>query len=121
MTLNHFLAALLTTASITVAGPSLAQAIKSTDGLMTDAQGKTLYLFTKDTANKSNCSGGCLAAWPAFIPKPEAQPNGDLGIITREDGTRQWTHNAHCITTLVTQRLVTKQVTSKAAFGLFSP
>lgn len=92
MTLNHFLAALVTTASVTLSVPSMAQAIKSTDGMMSDAQGKTLYIFTKDTANKSNCSGGCLAAWPAFVPKPEAKPNGDLGIITRDDGTRQWTH-----------------------------
>jgi predicted lipoprotein with Yx(FWY)xxD motif len=94
MTLNHILAAFITTASITVAGPSLAQAIKSTDGMMSDAQGKTLYIFTKDAADKSNCTGGCLAAWPAFIPKPEAKANGDLGIITRDDGTRQWTHKS---------------------------
>jgi predicted lipoprotein with Yx(FWY)xxD motif len=92
MDLQHFLAALITTTSVMVAQPSLAQAIKSTDGLMSDAQGKTLYIFTKDEANKSNCTGGCLAVWPAFVPKPEAKANGDLGIITREDGTRQWTH-----------------------------
>lgn len=92
MSLNQFLAALITTASVAVAVPALAQAIKSTNGVMTDAQGKTLYIFTKDEANKSNCSGGCLAAWPAFVPKLEAKANGDLGIMIRDDGTRQWTH-----------------------------
>lgn len=79
-------------AGLLAATSCMAQAVKTTDGILTDAQGKTLYTFTKDSPNKSNCSGGCLAAWPAFVPKPEAKPNGDLGIITREDGTRQWTY-----------------------------
>jgi predicted lipoprotein with Yx(FWY)xxD motif len=83
--------AALTVASL-LASSAWAQAIKSSDGVMTDAAGKTLYIFTKDSANKSNCAGGCLAAWPAFVPKAEAKPNGDLGIITRDDGTRQWTY-----------------------------
>jgi predicted lipoprotein with Yx(FWY)xxD motif len=71
---------------------AFAQPVKSTEGMMTDGQGKTLYIFTKDAAKKSNCDAGCLAAWPAFVAKPEAKPTGDLDIITREDGTRQWTH-----------------------------
>jgi predicted lipoprotein with Yx(FWY)xxD motif len=75
-----------------LASSAFAQAVKSVNGLMTDAQGKTLYIFTKDVANKSNCSGACLAAWPAFVPKAEAKASGDLGIITRDDGVRQWTH-----------------------------
>jgi predicted lipoprotein with Yx(FWY)xxD motif len=80
------------TVASAMASSAWAQAIKSNGGLMTDAAGKVLYIFTKDSANKSACSGGCLAAWPAFVPKAEAKPNGDLGIITRDDGTRQWTH-----------------------------
>ena len=71
---------------------AMAQPVKPTGGVLTDSQGKTLYIFTKDAANKSNCTGGCLAAWPAFTARPEGKPAGDLGIITREDGTRQWTH-----------------------------
>jgi predicted lipoprotein with Yx(FWY)xxD motif len=74
------------------ANVAFAQPVKSTDGLMTDGQGKTLYVFTKDAAKKSNCNAGCLAAWPAFVAKAEAKPTGELDIITRDDGTRQWTH-----------------------------
>ena len=92
MKINILLAALATTAALCASQTAFAQAIKSTNGMMSDAQGKTLYIFSKDAADKSNCAGGCLAAWPAFVPKPEAKPNGDLGIITREDGSRQWTH-----------------------------
>lgn len=75
-----------------LSGHAQAQAIKSNNGLMTDAQGRTLYIFTKDAPKLSNCKGACLAAWPAFVPKAEAKASGDLGIITREDGVRQWTH-----------------------------
>jgi predicted lipoprotein with Yx(FWY)xxD motif len=71
---------------------AFAQAIKSTDGLMTDTQGRTLYVFSNDNVNKSNCKGACLAAWPAFVPKAEAKPYGDVGIMSREDGIKQWTH-----------------------------
>jgi predicted lipoprotein with Yx(FWY)xxD motif len=92
MKITPLLAALATTAALCASQTAFAQAIKSTSGMMSDAQGKTLYIFSKDAADKSNCAGGCLAAWPAFVPKPEAKANGDLGIITRDDGTRQWTH-----------------------------
>ena len=30
--------------------------------ILTDADGNTLYLFTTDERNKSNCSGGCATA-----------------------------------------------------------
>ena len=60
------------------------------DGVLADAAGRTVYTFDKDAPNKSNCSGGCLAAWPAFTAKPEAVAKGEFGLIS---GTRQWTVN----------------------------
>ncbi|MFN4360350.1 MAG: hypothetical protein ACK4F4_06450 [Hylemonella sp.] len=60
------------------------------DGVLADAAGRTVYTFDKDQPNKSNCSGGCLAAWPAFTAKPEAVAQGEFGLIS---GTRQWTVN----------------------------
>jgi predicted lipoprotein with Yx(FWY)xxD motif len=60
------------------------------EGVLADATGRTVYTFDKDEANKSNCSGGCLAAWPAFTAKPEAAAKGEFGLIS---GTRQWTVN----------------------------
>ena len=64
---------------------------------LTDAEGKTLYIFTKDTPGVSNCSGDCLANWPAFsaeepLTLPEGTP-GELGLITRDDDTTQVTYN----------------------------
>ena len=50
------------------------------DGLLADSAGRTVYTFDKDTAGKSNCSGGCLAAWPIHLctTRPVAQM---LGLI----------------------------------------
>jgi predicted lipoprotein with Yx(FWY)xxD motif len=60
------------------------------DGTLADATGRTLYTFDKDTQDKSNCAGGCLAAWPAFVAKPAAVAQGDFGLI-ESNGVRQWT------------------------------
>ncbi len=57
--------------------------------------GHTLYVFSADTANVSNCgaSGGCSGIWPAYsAPAGTTAPaNSGFGIITRSDGTLQWT------------------------------
>ena len=64
---------------------------------LVDAKGMTLYMFTKDTAGVSNCSGGCLKAWPPLVATGDlvAGPGvtGKLGFITRADGTKQVTYN----------------------------
>ena len=65
--------------------------------ILVDEKGMTLYMFTKDTAGMSNCSGGCLAAWPPLVASGDlvAGPGvtGKLGFITRADGTKQVTYN----------------------------
>ena len=35
---------------------------------LTDGQGMTLYTFTHDTADVSNCTGACLSKWPPYGP-----------------------------------------------------
>lgn len=64
---------------------------------LTDPEGMTLYLFTNDEPGVSNCSGDCLANWPAFVAEdpltlPEGVP-GELTQITRDDGTQQVAYN----------------------------
>jgi predicted lipoprotein with Yx(FWY)xxD motif len=75
--------------SLFLAGAAQAQPVMR-DGVLADAAGRTLYIFDKDAPGKSNCGGGCLAAWPAFIAKPEAVAKGEFGLIAE---TRQWTVN----------------------------
>jgi len=66
--------------------------------ILADRSGRSLYLFTNDAANTSNCSGGCALAWPPLLTNgdPTAMDAADgalLGTITRDDGTVQVTYN----------------------------
>ena len=84
---------LTTLATAFAANVAIAQSVTETNGILADASGRTLYTFDKDAANKSNCNGGCAAAWPPFLVK-----NGDLmpveiRVITRDDGSKQWSMN----------------------------
>jgi predicted lipoprotein with Yx(FWY)xxD motif len=61
--------------------------------VMTDAEGKTLYFFTKDVKGASVCEGGCLTAWPVFYEETIKPADGlnasDFTTITRSDGSKQ--------------------------------
>ena len=67
--------------------------------ILVDAAGKTLYVFTRDTANTPSCYGGCASAWPPLLASagsPAAATGLDaskLGTAARTDGTTQVTYN----------------------------
>ena len=56
----------------------------------TDKNGMTLYTFNNDTANTSNCNGGCAVKWPPLIAANDALAKGRFSIITRADNSKQW-------------------------------
>ena len=71
---------------------------------LTDGSGRALYLYSKDlpaasgaaaSTAVSNCSGGCLTAWPVFHAGTIAPGPGlkaaDFGELTRADGSKQTT------------------------------
>jgi predicted lipoprotein with Yx(FWY)xxD motif len=65
--------------------------------ILFDGRGFALYAFTKDTADRSRCTGACAKAWPPYIV--EARPKAGrgataslLGTIRRGDGRRQVTY-----------------------------
>jgi predicted lipoprotein with Yx(FWY)xxD motif len=65
---------------------------------LVDAKGMTLYVFSNDTANVSNCSGTCATNWPPLLTNgaPIAGTGINaamLGTITRSDGGIQVTYN----------------------------
>lgn len=60
------------------------------NGVLASKDGKTLYTFDKDAAGKSNCSGGCATAWPAFIVANPALAGGEFSTLKRDDGASQW-------------------------------
>jgi len=65
--------------------------------IVVDGQGMTVYMFDKDVqgSGASTCSGQCLVAWPAVVAESGAPQvegvTGEVGTITRDDGTLQVT------------------------------
>jgi len=62
---------------------------------LTGEDGKTLYVFTADSANKSTCADACATNWPPFtIDAGESVKAGDgvtgaLTTFARADGSMQ--------------------------------
>jgi len=90
------------TTSTTSAAPAssdetLQAATTSLGDVLVDADGRTLYVFTKDAGGKSNCTGQCAQTWPPLTATgaPTAGEGADatkLGTITRDDGSAQVTY-----------------------------
>ena len=67
---------------------------------VTDASGRSLYLFTADSSRKSACNGSCATKWPPYLTsgKPSAGSgisSAKLGTIKRSNGSLQVTYNGH--------------------------
>jgi predicted lipoprotein with Yx(FWY)xxD motif len=74
--------------------------------ILVDSQGRTLYLFQKDSGTKSACSGACATNWPPLrdTGKPTAGTGLNaslLGTTPRSDGNAQVTYNGHPLYTFV--------------------
>ena len=66
--------------------------------IVTDDEGKVLYLYTKDTKDTSNCYDKCAQNWPPLLTTgaPKAGDGADAGLLgttARTDGTTQVTYN----------------------------
>ncbi len=100
------LCAALVLASAAWIGPSMAaaptvmvaQGTKLGD-VLTDAQGRTLYIYKKDKPGESVCMDACAKNWPPLTVAEGMQPvagpgiSGKLGQIERKDDTYQVTYN----------------------------
>jgi predicted lipoprotein with Yx(FWY)xxD motif len=78
--------------SLFLASAAHAQAVSEKDGRLADAGGRTLYTFDKDAANASSCIADCAVMWPPFLAPADAGAKGDFGLVTRADGSQQWSH-----------------------------
>lgn len=94
-------APVLKTASATVAG--------TTETILTDANGMTVYYYTPDKgAGKVTCTGACLQNWPpVLLGSDVTKPTGDkgvtgtLGTIASPNGGTQVTYNGWPVYTWV--------------------
>jgi Uncharacterized protein conserved in bacteria len=62
---------------------------------LTDQDGRTVYVFTKDTTTKSVCDGNCAKAWPPLEGVGAAGTDVDaslIGVGSRTDGSKQVTY-----------------------------
>jgi predicted lipoprotein with Yx(FWY)xxD motif len=68
---------------------------------LTGEDGKTVYLFTPDTATTSACNSGCVDSWPPFTLEADETVKGGDGVsgtfttITRQDGEMQVMYAGH--------------------------
>src|SRR5216684_4669409 len=71
--------------------------------VLTNAKGFTVYWFVPDTSTKSNCNGSCATYWPPVKGPVTAGSGvtGQLGTITRSDGSTQATYAGHPLYTYV--------------------
>ena len=67
--------------------------------VLTDANGRTLYLFEKDKGAASSCSGACASIWPPLTAATGGAGRGvlaaKLGSIKRADGKTEVTYAGH--------------------------
>ena len=68
--------------------------------ILVNSQGRTLYLFKKDSRGRSTCTGACAKFWPPLRAsgKPTAGRGvsaSKLGTIKRSDGKLQVAYNGH--------------------------
>lgn len=76
-----------------LAAPAFAQDVMEKDGILTDANGMTLYTFDKDEGGVSACYDKCAENWPPLLAAADAVAEGEFGLTERTDGTKQWTYD----------------------------
>jgi predicted lipoprotein with Yx(FWY)xxD motif len=75
-----------TTVSPSVANAATAPLVKEVKSaklgeILVNAQGRTLYRYTPDTATKVACTGGCAVSWPPLtLPSGTAKAVGGPGV-----------------------------------------
>jgi predicted lipoprotein with Yx(FWY)xxD motif len=74
--------------------------------VLIDRQGRTLYLFARDSGTMSACTGACAVNWPPLRVRRtplvgSGAKQSDVGRTARPDGISQLTYNGHPLYTFV--------------------
>ncbi len=99
----------VTVSSSSAGGPALTAAPSSTvvntrstslGQILVDAQGRTLYLFAKDSGPASTCDGSCSSYWPPVPGSAGPQVSGaasatSVSTIARAGGAQQLSYAGH--------------------------
>jgi predicted lipoprotein with Yx(FWY)xxD motif len=81
-------------------------AARMVNGKLVDTSGMTLYTFDMDVAGAgtSKCNGPCAALWPPALATADAKPEGDLSVVTRDDGSKQWAYKGKPVYTYASDK-----------------
>ncbi len=52
--------------------------------ILTDSQGRTLYMFPPDAGSQVRCTGACVGTWPPLVIATGRQPTG-AGQVNKAD------------------------------------
>lgn len=67
--------------------------------ILTDINGRSLYMFSSDVTGTANCIGVCETTWPPFYSANiSTNPNlnsSEIGVIIRADGRKQNTYKGY--------------------------
>ena len=61
--------------------------------VLANDRGLTLYTFSQDSPNQSNCTGTCAGKWPPVVAREDAVAIDNFSLVERGDGTRQWAYH----------------------------
>lgn len=76
----------------------------STGRVLSTDNGMTLYTYDRDNVGQSQCYGQCAEYWPPFLANASAVPSGNMTLISRLDGKKQWASNGMPLYTYVEDR-----------------
>jgi predicted lipoprotein with Yx(FWY)xxD motif len=77
-------------------GATVAVANSKLGDILVDADGRTLYAFTKDQGDQSVCSGECASAWPALTGTATAGTGVQASLLStsmQANGSSQVTYD----------------------------
>jgi predicted lipoprotein with Yx(FWY)xxD motif len=60
--------------------------------VLVDNKGMTLYMFDKDTREKSMCNATCVQNWRPLPAGANPVADGDWTPVTRDDGSKMWAY-----------------------------
>jgi predicted lipoprotein with Yx(FWY)xxD motif len=88
-------AAPTTAAAQETTGATVAVATSKLGDILVDADGRTLYAFTKDKGDQSVCSGQCATSWPALTGTATAGTGAQAALLStskQANGSTQVTY-----------------------------
>ena len=73
----------------------------SSGEILANSEGFSLYTWDRDESGKSNCYDSCATSWPPLLAEnPDSDTEG-FSVISRKDGSLQWTQNGQPLYTYV--------------------